>query len=146
LTTLKVLLVDDDPDMRILYRLALRQAGLEVIEAASGKEALSLARTEKPDLVLLDVMMPAMDGYEVCRRLRADPQMTGLPVLMVSAKGTGSDREKGARVGANGFVIKSDGPRALIARVLSLLSSSLPEGQSLPIPATGPDLRSRCSG
>ena len=145
LATQKVLLVDDDPDLRSLYRLVLRQAGLEVIEAESGKQALSLAQTEKPDLVLLDVMMPEMDGYEVCRRLRADPQTASLPILLFSAKGTTDDRKTGMLVGANGFVTKSVGPRALLTRVLALLSGSLPGGETVPIPTVVSDLWSRCS-
>jgi DNA-binding response OmpR family regulator len=135
--TKKILIVDDDPDMRSLYRLVLRQEGLEVIEAETGSEALSLAKKEPLALVLLDIMMPEMDGYEVCRRLRADPRTADLPVLMFSANGTGSARRNGMLVGANDFVTKSVGPRALVARVRSILSSPFNGQGKAPFPVTG---------
>ncbi len=130
----KVLIVDDDPDIRTLYRLVLRQEGLEVIEAENGQEALDKIQAEAPSLVLLDIMMPGMDGYEVCRRLRSDPRTARLPVLMFSAKGTSADRKNGFKVGANGFVVKSAGPRALVTRIRSLLSDPLAGSEGLPLP------------
>ncbi len=130
----KVLIVDDDPDIRTLYRLVLRQEGLEVIEAENGQEALDKIQAEAPSLVLLDIMMPGMDGYEVCRRLRSDPRTARLPVLMFSAKGTSADRKNGFKVGANGFVVKSAGPRALVTRIRSLLSDPLAGNEGLPLP------------
>ena len=133
----KVLIVDDDPEMRSLYRLVLRHEGLDVIEAESGAEALSLIQTEDLALVLLDIMMPEMDGYEVCRRLRADPQTARLPVLMFSAKGTTAARRNGILVGADDFMTKSVGPRALVARIRSLLSDSLGSNDVTPLSASG---------
>jgi DNA-binding response OmpR family regulator len=130
----KVLIVDDDPDIRTLYRLVLRQEGLEVIEADSGQDALDKVQAEAPSLVLLDIMMPGIDGYEVCRRLRADPRTARLPVLMFSAKGTSADRKNGYQVGANDFIVKSAGPRALVARIRSLLSGSLSNTDGWPAP------------
>jgi DNA-binding response OmpR family regulator len=130
----KVLIVDDDPDIRTLYRLVLHQEGLEVVEAGNGQEALNIIKAEEPALVLLDIMMPEMDGYEVCRRLRADPRTARLPVLMFSAKGTSADLKNGFNVGANDFVVKSAGPRALIARIRSLLSDPLSNNNGLPVP------------
>ena len=136
LATLKVLVVDDDPDVRSLYRLILSLEGLEVIEAESGPQALSIVRVEDPALILLDIMMPEMDGYEVCRRLRADPRTASLPVLMCSAKDTGDDRKHGKLVGADDFVTKSAGPRVLVDRIYSLLSDTLPRRDSAPLRAT----------
>jgi DNA-binding response OmpR family regulator len=136
LAPMKILIVDDDPDVRSLYRLVLKQEGLEVIEAESGREALAKVRTESPALILLDIMMPEMDGYEVCRRLRADPQTASVPVLMCSAKGTSDDRKTGLRVGADDFVTKSAGPRVLVDRILSLLSASLPTSDGAPLAAS----------
>lgn len=132
----KVLIVDDDPDIRALYRLVLCQEGLEVIEAENGQDALAKAKSEAPALVLLDIMMPDIDGYEVCRRLRADPRTTGLPVLLFSAKGTSADRKNGFQVGANDFMVKSAGPRALVARIRLLLSDTLSNSDGMPLPAT----------
>ena len=131
---MNVLIVDDDPDIRTLYRLVLRQEGLEVVEAENGREALDIIDTEAPALVLLDIMMPDIDGYEVCRRLRADPRTARLPVLMFSAKGTSADRKNGFKVGADGFIVKSAGPRALVTRVQSLLSDTLSKNNGLPFP------------
>jgi DNA-binding response OmpR family regulator len=129
----RILIVDDDPDVRTLYRLILHQEGLDVIEAEGGQEALDIIRNEMPALVLLDIMMPDMDGYEVCRRLRSDPKTAKLPVLMFSAKGSSSDRKDGLQVGADDFIVKSAGPRALVARIRSLLSDSLSSGDGLPV-------------
>jgi DNA-binding response OmpR family regulator len=122
----KVLIVDDDPDIRSLYRLVLRQEGLEVMEAASGQEALSLVEVDIPALVLLDIMMPDMDGYEVCRRLRANAQTMEVPVLLFSANGAGRVWENVRRVGADDFVTKTAGPRAVAARIHSLLIDAAP--------------------
>ena len=118
----KILIVDDDADVRSLYRLVLRQEGLEVHEAQDGKDALAIAQTETLALVLLDIMMPEMDGYEVCRQLRANPDTANVPILLFSAKATATGREDGLLAGADDFVAKSVGPRALVARVRSLLS------------------------
>jgi DNA-binding response OmpR family regulator len=133
----KILIVDDDPDMRSLYRLVLQHEGLEVIEAASGSEALSLIHQEPPALVLLDIMMPEMDGYEVCRRLRSNPKTAGLPVLMFSAKGTSADRRIGMLAGANDYMTKSVGPRALVARIHSLLAKTLSRNCPTRLAASG---------
>jgi DNA-binding response OmpR family regulator len=122
----KVLIVDDDPDIRSLYRLVLRQEGLEVIEAASGKDALSLVEADIPALVLLDIMMPDMDGYEVCRRLRANPRTVELPVLLFSANGAGNVQDNVKRAGADDFVTKTSGPRAVAARIHALLTDPAP--------------------
>jgi two-component system cell cycle response regulator len=134
----KILIVDDDPDVRSLYRLVLRQEGLEVYEAQDGKEALAIAQAEALDLVLLDIMMPEMDGYEVCRRLRAKPDTKDVSILLFSAKATVTGREDGLLAGADDFVPKSVGPRALVARIRSLLSPPTASADSVPIPAIRP--------
>jgi DNA-binding response OmpR family regulator len=119
----KVLIVDDDPDIRSLYGLLLRREGWDVIEAGSGQEALSKVKTEPPALVLLDVMMPEMNGYEVCRHLRANPQTAHLPILMISGWATVADRRNGMLAGANDFLAKAIGPQRLIAHVRTYLST-----------------------
>ena len=131
----KVLIVDDDPDVRSLYRLVLRQEGLEVLEAQDGEEALAIAQAETLALVLLDIMMPEMDGYEVCRRLRANPETADVSILLFSAKATTTGREDGLLAGADDFVPKSVGPRALVARVRSLLSPPAASTDGMPVPA-----------
>lgn len=124
--THKVLIVDDDPDIRTLYKLVLRREGLEVIEAESGYEALSKVRREPPALVLLDVMMPEMDGYEVCRKLRSDPETAHLPILLISGKSTVSARRDGIMAGANDLLSKTVALQTLVSSVQTLLSNPLP--------------------
>ena len=132
----KVLIVDDDPEIRNFYGLLLRREGWEVVEAESGQDALSKARAESPDLVLLDVMMPDMDGYEVCRHLRADPQTADLPILMISAKATVSDRRSGMTAGANDFLCKTVGPRRLVAQIRNILTNPLSGDGTVSVPAS----------
>jgi DNA-binding response OmpR family regulator len=124
--THKVLIVDDDPDIRTLYKLVLRREGLEVIEAESGYEALSKVRREPPALVLLDVMMPEMDGYEVCRKLRSDPETAHLPILLISGRSTVSARRDGIMAGANDLLSKTVALQTLVSSVQTLLSNPLP--------------------
>lgn len=132
----KVLIVDDDPDMRSLYQLVLSNAGLEVIEARSGTEALSIVQSEMPALVLLDIMMPEMDGYEVCRQLRANPRSAKVPILLFSARATNTGHRNGLLAGADDFIDKAVGPRALVDRVHSLLSASLVGRDAVPATTT----------
>jgi DNA-binding response OmpR family regulator len=123
----KVLIVDDDPEIRTFYALLLQREGWEVDEAENGYDALSKARAQPPALVLLDVMMPELDGYEVCRRLRADPQTSDLTILMISAKATVTDRRNGIMAGANDFLCKTIGPRRLVAQIRTFLTSPMPD-------------------
>jgi|tagenome__1003787_1003787.scaffolds.fasta_scaffold20988249_2 adenylate cyclase len=118
--TARLLIVDDSPQNIRLLEAVLSPRGYAVLPASSGSEALSKARTEHPDLVLLDVVMPEMDGYEVCRRLREDPATTLLPVIMITASG---DHEKvnALEAGADDFIQKPLDQAELLARVRSLL-------------------------
>ena len=84
--TPKVLVVDDDPDIVFVLRVTLEAAGFSVVEAENGAMGLEVAKRERPDIVLTDLMMPVMDGHEMIRRLRADPETSGLPIIVVSAK------------------------------------------------------------
>jgi len=113
----KILVVDDDPDLRRLLALTLQVAGFDVITVASGAEALEKIRTERPDLVLLDIMMPEMDGFETCRRLRRLPEGAEIPVIMLSAADQVADKVKGLRVGANDYITKPADSRELLARI-----------------------------
>jgi len=131
-----VLIVDDDPDIRDLYKLVLQKDGLAVDEAESGPEALTKINQEKPDLVLLDVMMPEMDGYEVCRRIRSDPQTADLLVLMFSARSSSTERRNGILAGADDFLTKVVGPRAVMSRIQALLSASFSGNKKTSTPTT----------
>jgi DNA-binding response OmpR family regulator len=133
----KVLIVDDDPDIRTLYGLLLRREGFEVIEAGSGQEALSKVQAETPTLVLLDVMMPGMNGYEVCQRIKSDPQTANLPILMISGKTTIADRKNGMLVGADDFLAKTIRPQSLISRVKTFLPPPLSCDSTAPVSISG---------
>jgi DNA-binding response OmpR family regulator len=116
-----ILVVDDEAEMLRLLDYSLTKAGYLVIGAKGGEEALGLARRHSPDLVVLDVMMPGMDGFDVCRRLRADPQTSGILVLMLTARAEEEDRVVGLELGADDYMTKPFGVRELLARVKGLL-------------------------
>jgi phosphate regulon transcriptional regulator PhoB len=129
----RVLIVEDEPDIRELVVHHLKRDGYQVSAAASGEEALRQARAEPPDLVLLDLMMPAMDGLEVCRRLRQDPATAALPIVMLTAKGDEIDRVLGLELGADDYVVKPFSPKELLARVRAVLRRSRPAPGAVPI-------------
>lgn len=116
-----ILVVDDEPDVRMLIELALSGAGFETVSAADGAEALQLAIREHPRLVVLDVMMPEMDGLEVCARLRADGRTSDIPVIMLTARAQGADTIAGLEAGADDYVTKPFAPEELVARVHAAL-------------------------
>ena len=113
-----VLLVDDEPNLVELLQGYLEREGFDVLGSADGVSALALVRTQRPDLVVLDVMLPALDGVEVCRRLR---QFSEAYVLMLSARAEEIDKLVGLAVGADDYVTKPFSPRELVARVKALL-------------------------
>jgi DNA-binding response OmpR family regulator len=116
----KVLVVEDDPDILNLITLYLDKAGYRSLKATTGLEALAQIKTEHPDMVVLDLMLPEIDGLDVCKRLRADVQTATLPIIMVTAKAEESDTVIGLELGADDYVTKPFSPKALIARVKAL--------------------------
>lgn len=117
----KILVVDDEPEAVELVEFNLKQAGFEVISSASGDEALRKARNSFPALVLLDWMLPGMEGIEVCKMLRRDPATSAIPIIMVTAKAAEVDRVLGLELGADDYVTKPFSPRELVLRVRKLL-------------------------
>ncbi len=115
----QVLVVDDEPNIRELVQVALKFHGCSVITAASGKDALRQAEAARPDLIVLDVMMPGMDGFEVCRRLRAAGNE--VPVIFLTARDTSSDTVTGLAIGGDDYVTKPFSVEALVARVRAVL-------------------------
>ena len=113
-----ILVADDDPHIRQLLVFALAKAGLDTLEAGDGEEAIAMVEAQRPDLVVLDINMPRMDGIEVCRRLRA----TGdLPILFLSSRDDEIDRILGIELGADDYVTKPFSPREVVARVMAIL-------------------------
>jgi pilus assembly protein CpaE len=119
----RILVADDEPDALKMLSLTLRVEGYDVITASNGEEALRLTASERPDLVLLDVMMPKLDGYEVARCLRSMPEFVRLPILFLSARGQVVDKVEGFAAGGNDYVIKPANPRELVARIASLVGA-----------------------
>lgn len=118
----RILIVDDDFETLRMVGLMLQHQGYEIIAASNGEQALSLAGTEQPDLIILDIMMPSMDGYEVARQLRANPQTENIPILMFTAKTQVDDKIAGYNAGADDYLTKPVHPAELIAHIKALLS------------------------
>lgn len=117
----KILVVDDEEDILELLRFNLAREGYRVVLAATAREALALAASERPHLMILDLMLPDMDGLEVARRLRADPSAESMAILMLTAKGEEADVVAGLELGADDYVTKPFSPRVLLARVRALM-------------------------
>ena len=117
----KILVVDDDAHLREVVSFALEKAGYAVAAAENGEQALLRFATQKPDLVVLDILMPELDGTEVCRRLRADPGNRGVPIIFLSSKDEEVDRIVGLELGGDDYVGKPFSPRELVARVRAIL-------------------------
>lgn len=125
----RILVVDDEPDAVELIEFNLRNAGFEVVAALDGEEALKKARAYAPDLILLDLMLPEVDGLEVCKILRRDPATAAIPVMMVTAKAAELDRVLGLELGADDYVTKPFSPRELVLRVKNLLRRRTGQGE-----------------
>lgn len=118
---MKVLTVDDEPDILNLLGYNLKKAGYEVIEATDGREAIELAKERLPDLILLDIMLPNMEGTEALKHLKREPVTADIPVIMLTAKGEEIDRVLGFELGAEDYITKPFSPRELILRVKAVL-------------------------
>ena len=134
-----ILVVDDERHILELVKYNLTAAGFHAVTAETGEEALKLVAASLPDLILLDVMLPGIDGLEVCRRLRANPTTAGIPVIMLTALGDESDKVVGLELGADDYITKPFSVREMIARVKARLRRPMGEPQK-PLPEPGEGL------
>jgi DNA-binding response OmpR family regulator len=132
-----VLVVEDESDIRNLVVFHLTREGFRCRTAATGEEAIADARAFRPDLIVLDLLLPGFDGLEVCRRLRADPAMTGIPIIMLTAKADEVDRIVGLEMGADDYVTKPFSPRELVARARAVLRRARPVAPATRLLAAG---------
>ena len=116
-----VLIVEDEADVVDLLRYNLSKAGFAVLIASDGLTGLDMARTKRPDVVILDLMLPGIDGHSICKALKKDPNTEPIPILMLTAKGQPEERVKGLEIGADDYVTKPFSPRELVLRVQALI-------------------------
>jgi two-component system phosphate regulon response regulator PhoB len=126
----KLLVVDDEPDICNLIVFNAEQAGYDVSAVYSGENALDVARKEKPDLIVLDLMLPGIGGLDVCRILKNDKATSNIPIIILTAKGTEEDIVKGLELGADDYVTKPFSPRVLLARIKSVLRRNGKKGDN----------------
>ena len=117
-----ILIVDDEKDLVSMVKMRLEAVGYNTIEAYDGQEALNKAQNENPDLIILDLMLPKMDGYKVCRMLKFDSRYKSIPIIMFTARVQDSDKELGQEVGADAYVTKPFEAEVLLSKVKELLS------------------------
>lgn len=127
-----ILIIEDDPDIRELLAFSLSKEGWTIVMAPDGEEGLAALPTAKPDCVVLDIMLPGIDGLEILRTLKADPERKALPVIMTTAKGEESDVVTGLELGAEDYVVKPYSPKVLVARIRAALRRSA----GRPVPRT----------
>ena len=123
----KILVVDDEIYIVHILDFSLGMEGYEVVTALDGEQALERVASEKPDLIVLDIMMPKLDGYEVCRAVKSNPTTKNVPVILLSAKGRNVDQKMGFDVGADDYITKPFSPRKLVERINQLLGQTITE-------------------
>ena len=124
----KVLIVDDEPNIVVSVEFLMQREGHEVATAADGQEAMDLLKESRPDLLILDVMMPRKNGFEVCAEVRTDNRLSGMPILMLTAKGREAEMKKGLSLGADAYITKPFSTHELVMKVSELLGRGTPEG------------------
>jgi len=113
----RILVVEDQEDNRRIVRDLLTSAGYEMIEAATGEEGVALAETHRPDLILMDIQLPGLDGYEATRRIKANPALRGIPVIAVTSYALSGDDARAFEAGCDAYVAKPFSPRALLSKI-----------------------------
>ncbi|WP_346797902.1 response regulator [Halomonas sp. Bachu 37] len=127
----RVLVVDDEPNIVLSLEFLMEQAGFEVTTAADGEQALVSVKETPPDLLLLDISLPGISGFDVLEQLRGDPETARLPIIMLTAHGREVEREKGMALGADDYITKPFSTQALVSKVQALLGESSP-GEASP--------------
>jgi two-component system, cell cycle response regulator DivK len=117
----KILVIEDTEDNRQILRDLLSMAGYDLVEAADGAEGVAMAAEHKPDLILIDIQMPVMDGYEATRRIKADPALAAIPVIAVTSYALSGDEQKARDAGCDGYIAKPFSPRQMLAKVREIL-------------------------
>jgi len=123
----RILVVDDEIYIVHILDFSLGMEGYEVLTALDGEQALERLKSDKPDLIVLDIMMPKVDGYEVCRAIKANPETQHIPVILLSAKGRNVDQKMGFDVGADDYITKPFSPRKLVERINAILGQTVSE-------------------
>jgi len=123
----RILVVDDEIYIVHILDFSLGMEGYEVLTALDGEQALERVMSDKPDLIVLDIMMPKLDGYEVCRAVKANPETRNTPVILLSAKGRNVDQKMGFDVGADDYITKPFSPRKLVERINAILGQTVTE-------------------
>jgi two-component system, cell cycle response regulator DivK len=119
----RILVVEDQEDNRVILRDLLSTAGYELIEATNGQEGVELAQKERPDLILMDIQLPVIDGYEATRRIKGDAALESIPIIAVTSYALSGDEAKARKAGCDGYVTKPFSPRQLLAKVREYLPS-----------------------
>ena len=123
----RILVVDDEIYIVHILDFSLGMEGYEVLTALDGEQALERLKSDKPDLIVLDIMMPKLDGYEVCRAIKSNPDTRNIPVILLSAKGRNVDQKMGFDVGADDYITKPFSPRKLVERINAILGLTVTE-------------------
>ena len=118
----RILVIEDQEDNRIILRDLLNSAGFEVIEALDGQDGVNLAESERPDLILMDIQLPVLDGYEATRQIKMNPSLESIPVIAVTSYALGGDEAKARAAGCDGYIAKPFSPRLLLAKVREFLT------------------------
>ena len=120
--TQRILVIEDQEDNRIILRDLLTSAGFEIIEAVNGQEGVTMAEAEKPDLILMDIQLPVIDGYEATRRIKGNPSLASIPIIAVTSYALGGDEAKAMAAGCDGYITKPFSPRLLLEKVREFLA------------------------
>ena len=119
----KILVVDDETQLVEMLKMRLKTNGYEILTAYDGREALEKARNQKPDLIILDLMLPKIDGYKVCRMLKFDEKYKSIPIILFTARVQDVDKEMGSQVGADAYIVKPFEPQVLLCKIKELLEN-----------------------